>query len=172
MMMMNPAAKRRKIAGFFAQTRIIAWKNLMLYKSNRSGIACEIIFSCLFTFIFVFLVYFGNVEYEAPRVDDYDLPIIVRGMNPGNEELQNATRMFFYPENSFVQAIASEALDLMRAYSIVPLNVTLLGANVSRGSDLSDDDKKQLFAMISFPDNFSSILTVPRNVQYSIFTKE
>lgn len=166
------SGKRRKIAGFVSQVRIITWKNLMLYKQNRSGIACEIIFSCLFTLIFILLVYFANPDYVAPKRDDYDLPVIVRGFTLNTDETKNSTRMFYYPDNEFMRSIAQESLDRIKKYSLIPLNITLKSSNVSKGYDLAEEDRNALFALISFPDNFTAAANAPDNIQYSIYTKE
>lgn len=169
---LNGMMKKRKIAGFLAQVRIISWKNLMLYKQNRSGIACEIIFSCLFTLVFVLLVYFARPDYMSPKIDTYHLPIIKRATIPSNPDLSNITQMFYYPANPFVESLAREALDVLAANSLIPLNVNLSSTNVTNGADLADDDKKSLLAMIVFSPNLTSAADSPDNIEYFIYTKE
>lgn len=165
--------KKRKIASFISQLRIITWKNLMLYKQNRSGIICEILFSCLFTLVFVLLVYYAKPDYVSPKIDAYHLPIIKRGTIPSNPDLYNITKMFYYPPgNSFVESLAREALDVLVQNSLIPLNVTLASTNLTNAADLVDEDKKELLAMLVFASNFTSVTNSPNNIQYYLYTKE
>jgi len=64
------ANENRKIAGFFRQIFIILWKNSILFRRNKTGILCELIFSSLFTLIFILLVYFAIPNYRMKSVDD------------------------------------------------------------------------------------------------------
>jgi hypothetical protein len=143
----------------------------MLYKQNRSGIICEVLFSFLFTLIFVLLVYYANPEYyekkESSGVD------IITGIMSNYDELRNSTLYFYYPNNEFARQIANYSLQLIQ--SQVPFylqNVTLIGTNVSNAVDLDDTSKRNLFALLSFCDNCTSAQALPDAIQYTIYTKE
>ena len=161
----------RKIAGFFKQIRIISWKNLMLYKQNRSGIICEFLFSVLFTLIFILLVYYANPDYYKKKID-YQTNIIT-AIVTNYQELQNSTLYFYYPNNDFARQIATNSLLLIKEQVGDSLpDITLVGTNISNAADLDDYSRRNLFALISFSKNYTSARALPDTIEYTIFTQE
>ena len=53
----------RSIAGFFRQTQIILWKNLLLTRRNVVGTVFEILLGILFMAILLLMLYFPTINY-------------------------------------------------------------------------------------------------------------
>lgn len=155
-----------KIAGFFRQILIITWKNLMLYKQNISGLICEIVFSCLFTLIFVLLVYYSN-----PRHLDK------RNMNPQNviaymqsKDFINTTDFYYHPNNEFTHKIIENSYKMLKE-NIWPLDLKLIGSDESTPEKINETLRNNLFAFVSFTSNLSEN-SISDLINYTIYTKE
>jgi hypothetical protein len=157
----------RKIAGFWRQVKIISWKNLMLYKQNKSGIACEIIFSCLFTLVFIMIVFFSEPTLK-PKQHDLGGQII---SYITDQDVSNRKSFFYYPANEFTKSILSDSIALIQL-KMPGLDVRLVASNVSSASDLIDEWKEDLFAFVSFPINYTQLSNVPDKIEYNISIRE
>jgi hypothetical protein len=163
------ANENRKIAGFFRQIFIILWKNSILFRRNKTGILCELIFSSLFTLIFILLVYFAIPNYRMKSVDD-EVNVINVIINDDSDEFLRNT-YYYYPNTEFVKSIMQNSVNLMKIANYA-FNVKLIGTNISDAINFNNQEKKSLLALISFSSNFSSDSLHKDSIEYSIYTTE
>ena len=118
------AVKTRKIAGFFAQIRILFWKNGKLLIRNKLGTFAELFMAFLFIFILLAIRYFVDAKLTA---DDNDSEFT---SNPERDLLYNATLMkgrykiYYYPNNIFIRTKVVSAVTKIYNYNE---NFTALG---------------------------------------------
>ncbi|CAF0704109.1 unnamed protein product [Brachionus calyciflorus] len=156
--------QNRKIVGFFRQIKIISWKNLLLYKQNISGIVCEILFSCLFTLIFVVLVYYSRPNNNARTQFESKDPV---GYLFAVDS--NSTDFYYHPNNPFIHDLVEKSSKIMLSKNpFIKLN--FIGSNLTGADKINETLRSRLFAFASF--NFTSLETIPDKVEYSIYTKE
>ena len=167
--MANKAAPQKELAGLFRQILIILWKNLLLYSKNKMGIACEILFSSLFTFVFIVLVYFSNPTYSAKSFE-FGKDIISSRIYAFTAKSQNQT-FYYYPNNSFVEQLVTNSYNLIKSKNPL-LSVNLMGTEFPNAEQFNQTAKSKLFALVSFPSDFTGINALPDNIQYSIYTRE
>nr|QUF59432.1 ATP-binding cassette transporter Abca3-like4 [Brachionus angularis] len=159
--------KNQKIVSFFRQVIIISWKNLLLYRQNKTGIVCEIIFSCLFTLIFVLLVY-----YSAPMLSpksNYKQSNVINTLI--SNDLLNTSNFYFYPNNLFIQKIITESFEIIKAKNSY-LKLNIIGTNFDSPEILDETIRKKLFAFVSFAPDFGSSKDPPDTIQYKLYTIE
>lgn len=140
----------------------------MLYKQNISGLVCEILFSCLFTLIFILLVYYSNPDYidrTTSRSSD-----IIRDLE-SNIEIENATDYYYYPNNDFIKSIVNNSYVLIKNAS-KRLELNLIGSDLPSPQDFNATKRQTLFAFLSFTSNFTSLETAPDAIEYSLHTRE
>lgn len=168
---MNSNRKERELASFGRQILIISWKNLLLLGQNKLGLLCEIVFSSLFTLVFVALVHFSTPTHVTPS-NQPPQEIISSFLSQLNMlSFSPTTTVFYHPDNEMIQRIADNAVNLITSKnSGLRLNVT--GVNVSSGEELSPEQRESLYAMISFPSNYTNRQSITGSIQYSIYTKE
>lgn len=164
----------REIAGFFAQIRIILWKNGLLFIQNKVGIICELLFSCLFTLVFILMVIFNTPTYNAD-MNSGEMNVLRMGQTKSSDP--NRTNYYYYPDNDFVKSIANDSLfrlKLMNPYSSYLNQANLIGLKSPNETEISEEDKIRLFAFIRFPDGFSSETSVRSmdTLEYSLLTPE
>lgn len=161
-----------KFSGFLKQTRVILWKNFLLYKANKSGIVCEILFVS-FAFILLLLAY--NLDVNK-----------VKGTHNGPMELFESTdgsitslltfmtnifsdfskkNVFYYPNNTFVLDLLQESLGLVKIFDFVPLNE-------SSPTSLNYTIFNETFVIVSFPASYQSIQDVKDSLNYTIYSFE
>lgn len=157
--------QNRKIAGFFKQIQIISWKNLLLYRKNVSGLLSEIIFSCLFTLIFVILVYYSRPQYKSKNEFNPTMPV----QNFFNEEIFNTTDYYYYPNNQFIRDLVINSSKIIIKKNFY-LNLNFMGSNFSTAEKVNETLRNKMFAFVSF--NFSSFDSMPEKIEYTIYTKE
>lgn len=157
--------QQRKIAGFFRQIQIISWKNLLLYRKNISGLLSEVIFSCLFTLIFVILVYYSKPQIFAKEEQKLSIPVT----NFFNEEIFNTTDYYYYPNNEFIRELVINSSKIILAKNAY-LKLNYIGANYSNAEKVNETLRNRIFAFVAF--NFSSFESIPEKIEYTIFTKE
>jgi hypothetical protein len=157
----------RKIAGFFKQIVIISWKNGILFRRNKFGFVCELLFSSLFTFIFVILVYYSSPTYGPRNNPQLNNVIIDSKISIAPDFL---TYMFYYyPSNKFIENVVQTSISKL---SFNKNSMRAIPSNISDASLLKDYQKDSLFAFISFPSEYESIDSLPHQIQYSIYTRE
>lgn len=168
--MSSEPKNRHEIAGFLRQISIISWKNLVLYKANLPGLICEVLFSCLFSSIFILQVYLAKPTYEIKH-SFYDKFILEYTFIPGG----SGKTIFYYPaENTVVRKIIKDAFSLLQKENVWFYwhGFYLQGRNVTHYNDLNQDDKNSLFAFISFNLTGTTLNNITNSIKYSIFTKE
>ena len=163
------ANENRKIAGFFRQIFIILWKNSILFRRNKTGIICELIFSSLFTLIFLLLVYFANPDYRLKSFNK-ETSVLSDIINDDTDEFAKNT-YYYYPNEEFVKNIMQNSIKLMKLADY-GFNVKLIGTNISDAINFNDQEKKNILALISFPSNFTSDSLKQDSIEYSIYTTE
>jgi hypothetical protein len=150
----------RKMSGFFSQIKIISWKNLLLYLQNKSGLICEIVFSCLFLLIFVVLTYYDVVVYREPVTVRPQTP----SLNPFDISVSsNMIDVYFYPDSPFVRRVVTDAFSNWKW-------LNLIGYNKNDIDSLSDDALSQTLVFLSF--NFNSSNNIPDTIEYVIRSLE
>jgi hypothetical protein len=162
----NSNTNNKEMAGFFKQLLLILWKNLLIIKQNKTGLVCELLFSSLFTFIFVALVYFYNPQVVPKQFIDFESAI--------RSNLVDFTRLheppldlYYYPNTHSVKTLVSNAYAVLKLKNTY-LKLNLIEANVSNAELLDTSQKANLFALISFDQNgLDGDL-----IKYSIYTKE
>nr|UOU03317.1 ATP-binding cassette subfamily A3-like 4 [Brachionus rubens] len=158
-------AQNRRIAGFFRQIQIISWKNLLLYRQNISGLVCEILFSCLFTLIFVVLVYYSRPVKTYGKDFNPIKPMVYFK----NDEIVNTTDYYYYPNNQFIREIVVKSTDKFLKFNQF-LNLKFIGSDLSMPESINETIRNRMFAFVSF--NFTSLETIPDAIEYSIHTME
>jgi hypothetical protein len=156
--------KEFKIASLGKQTTIILWKNALLMSKNILGTVCELLLSLLFVVILYFIAYY-NIPNLQP--DEYnERQYFMSKFNASKDK-----QVFYYPNNEFVGELIADAYKVLKAHQPT-LNIQLVGKNFSSAYDLSKEEKKALVAMISFPQAYTSVETIPDSVEYKIYPKE
>ena len=161
-------SNNRKIAGLFKQILIISWKNGILFRRNKFGFVCELLFSSLFTFIFVILVYYSSPTY-GPRNNPHLENVIVESKISLAPDFLTFI-FYYYPSNKFIENVVETSISKLNfnknSMRLIP------SYNISDASLLKDYQKEALFAFISFPSEYESIDSLPNQIQYSIYTRE
>lgn len=157
--------QNRKIAGFFRQIQIISWKNLLLYRKNITGLLSEVIFSCLFTLIFVILVYYSRPQYKQKKEFVSSKPV----QNFFNDEIFNTTDFYYYPNNQFIQELVFNSSQIILEKNFY-LKLNYLGSNFSTAEKVNETLRNKMFAFVAF--NFFSFDSIPEKIEYTIYTKE
>ncbi len=156
--------RERKIAGFFRQIGIILWKNAILFSKNISGIICELLFSISSVLLFLVLVYYvvpnyvSKTEYESASPIRYTY----------DDDVDNSTLLYFYPNNDFIKQIVLEAKNRLVYSSSTLLKLV----PYDKPDPYNITDKQSIYAFISFPSNYASLDTLPDQLSYKIYTKE
>ena len=158
------ANENRKTAGFFRQIFIILWKNSILYRKNIIGIICELIFSSLFTIIFLWFICY-SIPDETIQIFHRAKNFYSEAFNFDTDEFPRDT-YYYYPNEEFVKNIMQNSINLMK------FDVKLIGTNISDAINLNDQEKKNLLALISFPSDFTSDSLNEDTIEYSIYTTE
>jgi hypothetical protein len=120
------ATKERHVIGVLGQTRVLFWKNSLLFRRNVSGTLAEILVAFLFVLILLAVRYFA----DTGRVNDQTNAL--NGTNPVANVVDfisltpSRTNIFYYPPNDFTQDIVGRARDLI-AGSISNLNRLFIG---------------------------------------------
>ena len=108
--MSDYAAKQRHVIGVLGQTRVLFWKNSLLFRRNISGTLAEILVAILFVLILLLVRYFADTTH----IDDQ-----TSANNPiGNvvdfvDVASNRSKILYYPVNDFVKVIVIRALNMI-----------------------------------------------------------
>ena len=148
------------------QVQIILWKNFILICQNKLKFIAEIIFSLLFPLILLLIIYSVDPEeYKAPKFNKaYNILDHKNKIKDIDEKI-----IYYYPNNPFVRSIVKGAFVSLFGTNKTEKNV--IGSNISDANYLSEQEKQNLFAHISFS-NVSSLMDFKNNIFYSIFTIE
>jgi hypothetical protein len=147
----------RSLASFWRQIIIIQKKNLLLYKNNKIGILCEILFPC----IFIALLYLVVSSLADGNQTLYTSPFINK-MKLRQPEYINT--IYFYPNNDFVKELITNSLDSNNQF------VSIIGVNSSEPKNFTV--KYTNFMFVSFPTNYSSLESLPNKIEYKIHTNK
>ena len=111
---LNNNFNHRKIAGIFKQFKILSWKNGKLLQRNKLGTFSECLMALLFVLMLLLIRYIIdlNVIEEQSALNNYvfnvfDLIIV-----------KNNATIYYYPNNSFVQQIVTNAYYLIKSRSL------------------------------------------------------
>nr|APD26552.1 ATP-binding cassette transporter subfamily A member 3-like X2 protein [Brachionus koreanus] len=159
--------KERKVVGFFRQFLILFWKNWVLFKRNIAGTITEICVSLIFVLILLILRFF----VDSSRIDEQNAT-----NNPNFNVLSlinattNRTFIMYYPNNAFIEGIVTNAYNLIKTQKPI-FNATIVGSSTSEATSLNSETISKLFALVSFPDSYTSGI-LPGKIRYKIFTQE
>lgn len=109
--------KPRKLAGFFAQIRILFWKNGKLLLRNKTGTFAELFMALLFVLMLLLIRFFVDASLSN---DDNDTDI---KSNPELDLFNNVTllrgryKVYYYPNNVFIQGKVVAAMAKIYAYN-------------------------------------------------------
>jgi hypothetical protein len=107
----NLISKDRKIAGFRQQFIILSWKNLILSKRSVCALITEIVAPILTVLILLVLRYFvDSIQYSDQSNTAYN----VLDLFPITANTSNTTMLYYYPSNSFIQGIMTQAVTLIK----------------------------------------------------------
>jgi len=116
------ATKERHVIGVLGQTRVLFWKNSLLFRRNVSGTLAEILVAFLFVVILLVVRYFA----DTGRINDQTNAL--NGTNPVANVVdflaltpRNRTNIYYHPPNDFTQALVGRAIELING-SISSLN--------------------------------------------------
>lgn len=154
----------RKIAGFFRQITIILWKNAILFSRNISGLICELLFSISSVLLFLVLVYYIVPQYEEKTEYRAENPI----QYAYDDDVNNSTLFYFYPNNDFIKQIVLEAKDKLSYTTSSVLKVV----PYDKPDPYNITDKQAIYAFVSFPSSYVSLDSLPDKLDYKIYTKE
>jgi hypothetical protein len=162
------------MSGFLKQIMIICWKNIVLFRRNKFSFVCELLFSSLFTFIFVILVYYSSPTFTSKT------PVAMENvlkkdrdntwaMSSTDKDFLGSFYIYYYPNNTFVENVMKSASDLLYQYQTA---MTIVPSAEKDATQLKNYQKNTMFAQVSFPADYSSIESLPKQIEYSIYTKE
>ncbi len=99
----------KKIVGFGGQLRILLWKNLILSKRNTCGLISEVILPIALIIFLILMRYLVDVIHFNDQIN--------RALNVVEQVPANTSRtvVMFYPNNSFIENIVVNAVDLMQS---------------------------------------------------------
>jgi hypothetical protein len=107
----NLISKDREIAGFRQQFLILSWKNLILSKRSVCALITEIVAPILTVLILLVLRYFvDSIQYSDQSNTAYN----VLDLFPITANTSNTTMLYYYPSNSFIQGIMTQAVTLIK----------------------------------------------------------
>lgn len=112
----DTTANEREIAGRFRQCIIMFWKNSLLFRRNVWGTLAEIFMAFLFALIILLLRYFVDVTVYPDQSSTNGTTFISYNPLLGLFDAVNAsnlTNIYFYPNNSFIQEIVTNAYTLI-----------------------------------------------------------
>jgi hypothetical protein len=165
----------RQLAGPLRQIGIVFWKNLLLYKANKCGIICEILFSSI-VFILLLLAYYQYTWYRASQLgrskDVFKMQIPYSSSSPLSRVSSlysidyfyslGREAIFYYPNNSFIHSIVQSSFP----------GRTLMAFNQSTPMGYNSSFFRNTYAFVSFPAGYNSIEDVVGSLNYTIYTIE
>ncbi|RNA17620.1 ATP-binding cassette sub-family A member 3-like [Brachionus plicatilis] len=104
--------KERKVVGFFRQFLILFWKNWVLFKRNIAGTITEICASLIFVIILLILRFFvDSTKIEEQNANTSPIFDVLSLINATT----NRTYLMYYPNNSFIEGIVTNAFELIKS---------------------------------------------------------
>jgi hypothetical protein len=104
------AKPKNRVAGAFAQIRILLWKNFILFKRNKVSTLIEILAAYLFVGILaLFRFFIDSTHYE--KLDSTINPEI--GVPYWINSTSNRTLISYYPPNQFIGQFVFNSLLLI-----------------------------------------------------------
>ena len=141
--------KGRSIAGFFQQTRIIIWKNLLLTRRNVTGTIFEILLSILFIAILALMLSIPTINYmddKASRPQD-----IISQFNPYFMDNELKGNFLYHPNTPLAQNLTMKALEtLNNFYGNISINGDGCGASPTPISNCLELNGKLFLVASSF----------------------
>ena len=102
--------QNRKLAGFWNQLAILTWKNLILTKRNMCGLLTEILCPLFIIALLIIIRYFVTAKQSYDETNAlYNVIDIMPITNK-----TNATLLLYYPNNSLIQTIVTNAVSIIR----------------------------------------------------------
>jgi hypothetical protein len=152
----NGRRKQRKMAGTLTQTKIILWKNLLLYKQNKLGIFFELLFLS-FALILTLLAYYSFEEvHQSSEKSEKTLTI------------EFPQTVYFYPDSKFVEYLLKKSAAMASSNRVV----NFIGASHSTPEGFNSSQLKNIQLFVSFPTSYDSFQDIHDSFNYTIFTIE
>lgn len=163
---METVKRERKLAGFWTQTRVILFKNLLLYKRNKLGIVFELIFIA-FSLIILLLAYYSfDKTFPSQNYPKKNQNSPIASLLPlGYYYNMRGSNVYYYPGNKFVEVLVK------RAFTQLDGRVKFMPANQSSPENTTAQLESTI-VFISFPDSYKSYKDVNEVFKYTIFTPE
>ena len=121
--MSDYTVKQRKVVGALSQTRILFWKNSLLFRRNVSGTLAEIFVALLFVLMLLLIRYFADTAHVADETNTLKSNPVLNVVDFLNVT-SGRPNIIFYPNNDFVRSIVSRACQLINV-SVSKFNATL-----------------------------------------------
>ena len=158
-----------KLAGFFTQIRVVFYKNLLLYKSNKLGIVFELLFISLSAVLF--LISKNAFATKHPASTYTTEPIDFSYIQPFR------TEVFYYPNNRFIEGVV---INSFKEFQKSPKNsffqdnmeFKFVAANQPVPEFVNKTWISSTLVFISFAANLTSYENFQPPLTYTLFTPE
>lgn len=160
---------QQKIAGFWSQTRIILWKNTIIYLNNRVGLIFELLLSVLFIFLISVLINSTEVNHTEP-----DTALRNQLVLESNRDSVYQSTIYYYPSNKLTETLIQNAQAQMVAnqnlytYRATP---TYQAAKTSNPAELNSTELEGMWAFVSFDPMMANATEWPNIVDYTIYRR-
>ena len=152
--------KQRKIAGFWKQTQIIFWKNMLLYSKNIIGIIFELVASLLLLSVLILvLVWISKSEFKK-RISYKKINVT---SSISSDDCGNI--IYYYPNTNLTTSL------IQSVYMQLSTNLKgFHGTDVSNPYSLNETERKQIYAFYSFSNNTLNEKDVfSDSIEYTIY---
>ncbi len=158
--------KQRKIAGFWKQTQIIFWKNMLLYSKNIIGIIFELVAPLLLLSVLILVLVWisksefrERISYKKTNVTAF---IKYHDYGSGSNKL-----IYYYPNTNLTTSL------IQNVYMQLSTSLFLKGfhgTDVSNPYSLNETERKQIYAFYSFSNNTLNEKDVfSDSIEYTIY---
>ena len=154
--------KQRKIAGFWKQTQIIFWKNMLLYSKNIIGIIFELVAPLLLLSVLLLDLVWISKSKLKERISYKKINVTAFDFGSGSNKL-----IYYYPNTNLTTSL------IQNVYKQLSTNLFLKGfhgTDVSNPYSLNETERKQIYAFYSFSNNTLNEKDVfSDSIEYTIY---
>ncbi len=156
--------KKRKLAGFFRQIRIISWKNILLFLQNKSGIITELITCSLFLLLIAAIVLTNVANKRQVPNEFYDVPgrLYISG---------GGGKIYYYPKSKLTDDLMPQIFKTIRDNADPYQYLDWESIDIADPVNFNNTQFNQTSIFISFPEEIKNATNWPDAIQYSLFIK-
>lgn len=160
--------KKRNMAGFLTQMKIILWKNTILYYRNLTGLLSEIFLAALFTWI-IMIVISSTEEDDSKPITQFRESSILE--NFGQDFPMDT--IYYYPPSSLTDKLMQNVLETIKKNNYQYNRISYVeSTNVSEIFNNINNTDSSLHALISFSSSISNMTDWPDVINYTIYLKK